>query len=60
MGWKHKCKGPVREAYQGAAKFMGAAEAEGNIAYGVADLGLSAFGLARTVLKPDLRICMPI
>ncbi|AKF53473.1 Protein of unknown function (DUF4225) [Pseudomonas syringae pv. syringae HS191] len=46
-------EGPVREAYQGAAKFMGAGEAEGNIAYGVADLGLSAFGLARTVLKPD-------
>ncbi|WP_439857409.1 DUF4225 domain-containing protein [Pseudomonas syringae] len=44
-------EGPVREAYQGAAKFMGAEEAEGDIAYGVADLGLSAFGIARCCIE---------
>ncbi len=53
MGWEHKCRGPGQRGLSRCPKFIGAAEAEGNIAYGVADLGLSAFGLARTVLKPD-------
>lgn len=46
-------EGPVRDLYQSAAKAMGKGELEGNIAYGVADLGMSAYGVSRLVLKPD-------
>jgi hypothetical protein len=46
-------EGPVRDIYQSAAKVMGKGELEGNIAYGVADLGMSVYGLSRLALKPD-------
>lgn len=46
-------EGPVRKGYQAAAKAIGYEEREGNLAYGSLDLGLSAYGLGRYVLKPD-------
>lgn len=46
-------EGPVRDLYQSAAKVMGKGEREGSVAYGVADLGMSAYGVSRLVLKPD-------
>ena len=45
--------GPVRNAYQAAASALGHGEQEANIAYGAVDIGLSAFSVARRVLKPD-------
>lgn len=45
--------GPIRKGYQEISKAMGAGEFEGNIAYGAMDLGLSAYGVGRLVLKPD-------
>lgn len=45
--------GPVRNAYQAAASAMGHGEREANVAYGAVDIGLSAYSLARRVLKPD-------
>ncbi|WP_017254164.1 DUF4225 domain-containing protein [Pseudomonas tolaasii] len=45
--------GPVRGAYQSAASAMGYDEREANIAYGSVDIGLSAYSIARRVLKPD-------
>lgn len=46
-------EGPIRKGYQTVAKAAGYGEREGNIAYGAADLGLSAYALGRHVLKPD-------
>lgn len=46
-------QGPVRKGYQEAAELIGAGEFEGNMAYGVVDLGLSVYGVAGQVLKPD-------
>jgi len=46
-------QGLVRKGYQSAAKAMGGSESEGNMAYGAMDLGLSAYGVSRMVLKPD-------
>jgi hypothetical protein len=46
-------QGPVRQGYQNVAKMMGAGEFEGNMAYGGADLLMSAYGVSRLVLKPD-------
>ena len=46
-------QGPVRKSYQKVAKAMGGGEFEGNMAYGAIDLGLSAYGVGRMVLKPD-------
>lgn len=46
-------QGPVRKGYQEAAKMIGGAEITGNMAYGAVDLGLSAYGVFRLVLKPD-------
>ncbi|PJG59626.1 DUF4225 domain-containing protein, partial [Aeromonas cavernicola] len=46
-------EGPVRDLYQSAAKAMGGGDREGNIAYGISDLGMSAYGVSRLVLKPD-------
>lgn len=46
-------EGPIRKGYQATAKAVGYGEHEGNIAYGVTDLGLSAYALSRYVLKPD-------
>lgn len=45
--------GPVRGVYQAAALAMGHGEREANIAYGAVDIGLSAYSVARRVLKPD-------
>ena len=46
-------EGPVRKGYQAIAKSVGYEEREGNLAYSSADLGLSAYGLSRYILKPD-------
>ncbi|QQZ42796.1 DUF4225 domain-containing protein [Pseudomonas sp. SK3(2021)] len=46
-------EGPIRKGYQAAAKSIGYGEREGNIAYGVTDLGLSVHALSQYVLKPD-------
>ena len=46
-------EGPVRKGYQAIAKSVGYEEREGNLAYNSADLGLSAYGLSRYILKPD-------
>lgn len=42
-------QGPLRKAYQNIA----GGEARGNLAYGMADIGLSIYGAVRPVLKPD-------
>lgn len=52
-GKRSDTQGPVRKSYQEVAKAMGAGEFEGNMAYGAIDLGLSAYGVGRMVLKPD-------
>ncbi|MBK4995570.1 DUF4225 domain-containing protein [Pseudomonas sp. S37] len=44
--------GPVRKAYQRAAKASGGTASDGNVAYGMLDLGLSAYNLGRLVLRP--------
>lgn len=46
-------QGPVRKVYQEGAKLLGGGALEGNMAYGTVDLGLSAYGVGRMVLKPD-------
>lgn len=46
-------QGPVRKGYQKFAQMTGRGEVEGNMAYGTVDLGLSAYGVGRLVLKPD-------
>lgn len=47
--------GPVRKAYQGAAKQIGYTEQDGNMAYLVGDLAMSGIGMIRPVLKADAR-----
>ncbi|HCS43715.1 MAG TPA: hypothetical protein DIW52_12930 [Pseudomonas sp.] len=46
-------EGLVRKGYQAASKAVGYGAREGNMAYGSADIGLSAYALGRHVLKPD-------
>jgi len=46
-------QGPIRRSYQRVAKLMGGGKLEGNMAYGVIDLGFSVYGVGRLVLKPD-------
>ena len=46
-------EGPVRKGYQAIAKSVGYEAREGNLAYSTADLGMSAYGLSRYILKPD-------
>ncbi|MGX1126664.1 DUF4225 domain-containing protein [Pseudomonas sp. HLS-6 TE3448] len=46
-------QGPVRKVYQEGAKLIGGGVLEGNMAYGTIDLGLSAYGVGRMVLRPD-------
>ncbi|ROL71713.1 DUF4225 domain-containing protein [Pseudomonas vranovensis] len=46
-------EGPVRKGYQSLAKTAGFQNREGNIAYNSIDLGLSAYGFGRHVLKKD-------
>lgn len=46
-------EGPVRKGYQALAQSLGHEEREGNLAYSSVDLGLSAYGLSRYILKPD-------
>lgn len=53
MTGQSDASGPVRNAYQAAASALGHSEQEANIAYGAVDIGLSAFSVARRVLKPD-------
>lgn len=47
--------GPVRKAYQGAAKQIGYTESAGNMAYLAGDLAMSGIGIMRPMLKPDAR-----
>jgi len=42
-------QGPLRQVYQNIA----GSESRGNLAYGMADIGLSIYGAVRPVLKPD-------
>lgn len=44
--------GPVRKGYHAAASAMGQGNREGNIAYGVVDIGLSVHNFTRYVNKP--------
>ena len=44
--------GPVRKGYQEAAKRLGGGPSQGNVAYGVFDIGLSVYSLTRMVLRP--------
>lgn len=46
-------QGPVRKLYHEGAKLLGGSAHDGNMAYGTADLGLSAYAVGRMVLKPD-------
>lgn len=46
-------EGLVRKGYQAVSKSMGGTTRDGNIAYGVLDIGLSVYGMTRMVLKPD-------
>jgi len=46
-------QGPVRKLYHEGAKLLGGSASHGNMAYGTVDLGLSAYGVGRMVLKPD-------
>ena len=46
-------QGPVRKGYHEISKAMGGDEIDGNMAYGGADLLMSAYGVGRLVLKPD-------
>lgn len=52
-GGRSDIQGPLRKGYQGAAKIMGGGEFAGDMAYGAVDLGLSAYGVGRLVLRPD-------
>lgn len=44
---------PLRNAYRSAAAILGGDNSDGDIAYSVGDLSLSAASLFRSVLKPD-------
>ncbi|PSS57689.1 DUF4225 domain-containing protein [Pseudomonas sp. BBP2017] len=44
-------EGWVRKGYQAAATSMGGSTRDGNIAYGVSDIGLSVYGMTRMVLR---------
>ncbi len=46
-------QGPLRNVYQQASRALGGGDEEANIAYGAIDLGTSAYGLGRMLLKPD-------
>lgn len=46
--------GPVRKGYQEIAVASGGAKSHGNVAYGVLDLGWSAYNLGRLVLRPGV------
>ena len=46
-------RGPIRKVYQEGAELLGGGAFEGNMAYGIVDLGLSAYGVVRMALKPD-------
>lgn len=47
--------GKIKEGYINTARFMGFDEKVGALAYSSMDLSLSAYGMARFVLKPDAR-----
>jgi len=44
-------EGWVRKGYQVAAKSVGGSKQDGNVAYGVSDIGLSVYGMTRMVLR---------
>ncbi|MNJ35086.1 hypothetical protein D3C77_298150 [compost metagenome] len=44
-------EGWVRKGYQAVTKSMGGSMRDGNIAYGVSDIGLSVYGMTRMVLR---------
>lgn len=48
-------EGWVRQGYQKAAQLIGKTKRVGNIAYYSADLGLSVWGMGRTVISPTAR-----
>lgn len=47
--------GPVREFYQEVAISRGRSKADGNLAYGAVDIGVSGYGLLRLVKNKDAR-----
>lgn len=50
---RNDTEGFLRGGYVVTAEFLGFSPVTGRIAYGLADLSLSGYGLARMVLKPD-------
>lgn len=46
-------QGFLRSGYVKTAKFLGFSATTGRVAYSVADISLSGYGLARMILKPD-------
>ncbi|MEF9898997.1 MAG: DUF4225 domain-containing protein [Pseudomonas sp.] len=53
IGNRDDSEGFVRKGYQSLAKVAGGSSREGNIAYGVVDIGLSIYTMRRLVLKPS-------
>ncbi|MBS9439237.1 DUF4225 domain-containing protein [Photorhabdus noenieputensis] len=49
---RKEVSGPVRDVYRDAAKTLGYSEADGDRVYGYVDLGLSGYGMARSVVRP--------
>ncbi|WP_256587778.1 DUF4225 domain-containing protein [Pseudomonas sp. Irchel 3E13] len=45
-------QGPVKKIYQTTARALGGSTSHGNIAYGLADIGFSGYGVFKKVLKP--------
>lgn len=46
-------EGPLRKLYRDASKRAGGTDYHGDMAYGLVDLGLSVYGLARLTVKED-------
>lgn len=45
-------EGPIKKLYQKGAELLGGTARQGNIAYGLTDIGFSAYGLLRKVVAP--------
>ncbi|WP_321145266.1 DUF4225 domain-containing protein [Pseudomonas extremaustralis] len=45
--------GPLRSGYRAVSGMLGKGHCEADVAYGMVDLGSSAYGVGRMVLKPD-------
>lgn len=52
MSGRKDSEGYVRKGYQVLANVAGGSDREGNVAYGVVDIGLSIYTMRRLVLKP--------